>query len=146
MLIGRLVMLRRIADMVRSGEVYRLPPSATVVEAAREMKAKACGAVIVMKHGRLEGIFTERDLVNRVVARELDPAQTKLAEVMTRNPDSIRPDACTMDGLRMMEDGGYRHLPVIKGGQVVGVVSRRDFFGEEKAQLDHERTLWESVA
>ena len=66
-------------------------------------------------------------------------------EVMTRKPDIIRPEANTLEALRMMEDGGYRHLPVVNGQVVIGVVSRRDFFGEEKAQLDRERVLREQV-
>ena len=61
-------MLRRIAEVVRHHEVHRLPPSATAFDAARLMKAKVCGAVMITRRGRLEGIFTERDLVTRVVA------------------------------------------------------------------------------
>jgi len=138
-------MLRRIAEVVRHHEVHRLPPSATAFDAARLMKAKVCGAVMITRRGRLEGIFTERDLVNRVVAVGLDPARTKLAKVMTHHPDTVRPDTYAAEALRMMEDGHYRHLPVIISGRVIGMVSRRDFFGEEKAQLEHERTLWEHV-
>ncbi|MEA2780213.1 MAG: hypothetical protein QOK29_1757 [Rhodospirillaceae bacterium] len=138
-------MLRKIADAIQHQEVHHLPPEATVFEAARLMKAKACGAVVVTSGGRLEGIFTERDLVNRVVAAELDPARTRLAEVMTHRPDHVQPDTYALEALRMMEDGGYRHLPVMSRGRVIGVVSRRDFAGHEKAQLDHERSLWEHV-
>jgi CBS domain-containing protein len=138
-------MVRRIADVVRHHGVHRLPPTASVFEAACLMKAKACGAVVVTSRGRLEGIFTERDLVNRVVASGLDPARTKLAKVMTHHPDSVGPDTYVAEALRMMEDGHYRHLPVTSSGRVVGLVSRRDFLGEEKAQLEHERTLWEHV-
>jgi CBS domain-containing protein len=98
-----------------------------------------------MNGSRLEGIFTERDLVNRVVAAELNPAHTKLANVMTAHPDSVRADSPALDALRMMEDGGYRHLPVMNGRRVVAVVSRRDFYGEEKARLDREREFWEHI-
>ena len=138
-------MWRRVADVIRQHEVHHLPATATVLEAARLMKGKACGAVVIMNKGHLEGIFTERDLVNRVVVAGRDPAKTKLGEVMTRGPDIIGPDAYTLEALRMMEDGGYRHLPVVNRQVVIGVVSRRDFFGEEKAQLDRERVLWEQV-
>jgi CBS domain-containing protein len=138
-------MSRRIANVVRQGELHQLPPSATVFAAACLMKAKSCGAVAIARSGRLEGIFTERDLVNRVVAGGLDPAHTSLDKVMTRDPDCVRADSSVAEALRMMEDGGYRHLPVVEGGRLVGMVSRRDFFGEEKAQIEHERVLWESV-
>jgi CBS domain-containing protein len=142
---GEDTMSRRIANVVREGEVHQLPSNATVFEAACLMKAKSCGAVAIARAGRLEGIFTERDLVNRVVAGGLDPARTRLDKVMTRDPDSVRADTPVAQALRLMEDGGYRHLPVVEGGRLVGMVSRRDFFGEEKAQLEHERALWEQV-
>ena len=138
-------MSRRIANVVGQGEVHRLSPSATVFEAACLMKVRSCGAVAIATGRRLEGIFTERDLVNRVVAEGLDPARTRLDKVMTRDPDCVGADSSVAEALRMMEDGGYRHLPVVEGGRLVGMVSRRDFFGEEKAQLEHERVLWEQV-
>jgi CBS domain-containing protein len=138
-------MLRKIAEVVRSKNVHHLPPTATVLDAARLMTAGNCGAVLVIEDGRLEGIFTERDLVRRIVAAGRDPAATSLAEVMTRRPDTIRGDALAIEGLRMMEDGGYRHLPVTRAGRVVGVISRRDYWGEEKAELEQEGRLWESI-
>lgn len=137
-------MLRKIAS-VMSGAVHQLPPTATVYDAACLMKEKGCGAVLIMTQGQLDGIFTERDLVTRVVAAKLDPAMTALADVMTRRPDCLRPADRVIDALRKMEDGGYRHLPVMDKGQVVGIVSRRDFFGEEKAEIEKERRFWENL-
>ena len=64
---------------------------------------------------------------------------------MTGKPDSVTPAATALEALRMMADGGYRHLPVVEQGRVIGVVSRRDFFGAEKAQLDQETALWERM-
>jgi CBS domain-containing protein len=138
-------MLRKIADMMTGGELAELAPGATVYEAACLMKARTCGSVLVTSEHKLKGIFTERDVVNRVVASKLDPLTTPLAQVMTEKPDTVRPDTLAVAALRMMEDGGYRHLPVVKGGRILGVVSRRDFYGEEKAELEKERFLWERI-
>ncbi len=137
-------MLRKIASVL-SGAVHQLPPTATVYDAACLMKEKSCGAVLITAQGKLDGIFTKRDLVIRVVAAKLDPALTALADVMTRQPNCVRPTDRVIDALRMMEDGGYRHLPVTDKGQIVGIVSRRDFFGEEKAEIEKERRIWENI-
>ncbi len=138
-------MLRRVGDMMKDGEVVALPPSATIDEAARLMKARRCGSVLVTVDNDLKGIFTERDVVNRVVAERLDALTTTLAQVMTGKPDTVTPDTLAVDALRMMEDGGYRHLPVVRGGEIMGVVSRRDFYGEEKAEVEKERHFWERI-
>lgn len=138
-------MLRRIADMMKDSDVVALPPTATVDEAARLMKARRCGSVLVTVERHLRGIFTERDVVNRVVAERLDAVATTLAQVMTEKPDAVTPDTLAVDALRMMEDGGYRHLPVVRGSKILGVVSRRDFYGEEKAEVEKERHYWERI-
>jgi CBS domain-containing protein len=65
---------------------------------------------------------------------------------MTPEPDTIRSDTIAIEALRLMQDGGYRHLPVVDDGQVLGVVSRRDFYGAEKARLDDETAMWERIA
>lgn len=134
-----------IPEVVHDQTLLHLPATATVREAAREMRARHVGAVLVVAGDRLEGIFTERDMVNRVVAEGLDPDGTKLAEVMTRNPDTVGPNDTALVALRRMQDGGYRHLPVVDSGRLVGIVSRRDFDGDEKARLDSETKLWERV-
>lgn len=140
-------MLRRlIPDVVRDQVLLTLPPTATVREAARQMAARHVGAVLVSDAGsRLIGIFTERDVVTRVVAPGRDPDVTPLAEVMTRDPDTIAPEATAIEALRRMHDGRYRHLPIVKNGVVVGIVSRRDFLGIEKARLDDETELWTRI-
>jgi CBS domain-containing protein len=82
----------------------------------------------------------------RVVAEGRDPDKTSAREVMTPDPDTVSPDTTAIDALRLMQDGGYRHLPVVDGRSVLCVVSRRDFFGVEKARLDDETALWERIA
>jgi CBS domain-containing protein len=65
---------------------------------------------------------------------------------MTPDPDTVSSDTTAIDALRLMQDGGYRHLPVVDSGRVLGVVSRRDFYGVEKLRLDDETALWERIA
>lgn len=139
-------MLRRIVpDVIDSDRVIKLPRDATVLEAARLMRDQNVGAVLVMEELALLGIFTERDMVTRVVAERRDSETTKLSEVMTADPDRVEADETAITALRMMDDGGYRHLPVIERGAVVGVVSRRDFSGLELAQLDEEAAIWSRI-
>jgi CBS domain-containing protein len=138
-------MRRVVPDIVNNQQLLELPSTATVRSAARAMRERHVGAVLVTADGRLDGIFTERDMVNRVVAESRDPDQTTLAEVMTADPDTIAPTTTAIEALRLMNDGGYRHLPIVERGRVVGIVSRRDFHGDEKARLDDESEIWKKI-
>jgi CBS domain-containing protein len=136
---------RIIPDVVHDQDVLFLPAEATVADACRAMKRRHVGCVLVTDRGHLCGIFTERDVVNRVVAADLDAAKTPLAAVMTRDPDTIEANTSPIEALRMMQDRGYRHLPVIAGDCVVGIVSRRDFLGDEKMRLEEETHYWQRI-
>ena len=137
---------RIVRDIIEEGrDLLELPAGASVRDAAQAMRDWDVGAVLVTENGRLAGIFTERDLVNRVIACDRDPESTPLSEVMTRDPDTISPGATALEALRLMEDGGYRHVPVVAEGRLVGIVSGRDFLGSEKDRLDMESGLWERL-
>ena len=138
-------MPRRIRQIMLSAEVATLPPSASVYAAAVVMKRQRQCVVLVMTEERLEGILTEQDVVRRVVAERRDPSTVTLADVMTTNPDTIAAGDLALTGLQMMEDGCYRHLPVIENGHVIGLISRVDFLGEEKTELETERHCWERL-
>ena len=101
-------------------------PEDTVQAAAARMAERCCGSILVCEGGELRGIFTERDLLARVVAAGHDPAGTRLAEVMTPDPDTIGGSAPVAEAVRRMDEGCYRHLPVLEGGRILGVVSLRD--------------------
>ncbi|MBM3629344.1 MAG: CBS domain-containing protein [Alphaproteobacteria bacterium] len=138
--------MRQAADIVRDQRPLALPRSASVRDACRAMRARHVGDVLVVDAaGTLAGIFTGRDAVCRVLAEGLDPAATTIADVMTRDPDAIAPGCDAVELLRRMRDGGYRHLPVVDGGRVVGIVSRGDLRGLEHARLDEETGLWERM-
>jgi len=138
--------MRKMADIVRNQDPLTLPPSATVREACQSMRDRRVGAVLVTEGDRgLVGIFTGRDAVHRVLAEGKSAARTTLAEVMTPDPDTMPPGKVAIDALRLMEDGRYRHLPIVDSGKVVGIVSRFDFSGIELDRLDEETGLWERI-
>jgi CBS domain-containing protein len=135
---------RKLGEIVRRQSAVTLPITATVQEACRQMRDRRVGAVLVTEgDGRLSGLFTGRDAVARVVAEALDPATTTLEAVMTVQPDTLGPNANAIDALRMMQDGGYRHIPIMDGSRIAGIVSHGDFSGMEHARLDEETGFWE---
>jgi CBS domain-containing protein len=138
--------MRKMSDLVRDQNPLTLPTSASVLEAARKMRARNIGAVLVTNStGALTGIFTGRDAVARVLAECRDPAKTTLLDVMTVAPKTITPDQKVIDALRLMQDARCRHLPIVHEGMIVGVVSRGDFRGAELDRLDEETGLWERI-
>ena len=140
-------MLRKIIpNVIHDQEVVHMTRKATVRQAARLMHKHNVGSVLIMEKNVLKGIVTVADMTYRVVAQGRDPETTHLGEIMTPDPDTISPDGTAIEALRMMQDGGYRHLPVVEDGVVLGVASRRDFHGDEKARLEEETGLWERIA
>ena len=138
--------MRKVSDIVKNRDPVTFPPNATVRDACRSMREYRVGAVLVTEGShRLMGIFTARDAVHRVLAEGKSATRTRLAEVMTRDPDTMSPRTTAIEVLRLMEDGRYRHVPIIDGGKVVGIVSRFDFNGIELDRLNEETGLWERI-
>jgi CBS domain-containing protein len=138
--------MRQLADIVLNQNPLVLPESTTVVAACRQMRDRRVGSALVTGDGdRLVGIFTGRDAVARVLAAGRGARTTKLADVMTRDPKTMPPGKTAIEALRLMWDGGFRHVPVLQDGRIVGVVSRGDFSGMEKDRLEEERQLWEHL-
>jgi CBS domain-containing protein len=137
---------RIIPDVLRERKMVSVLEQTTVREAAKLMREHDVGAVPIIEDEVLKGILTVNDVTYRVVAEGLDLDETIVREVMTPEPDTIKSDAMAVEALRHMQDGGYRHLPVVEDGRVLGVVSRRDFYGAEKARLDDETAMWERIA
>jgi CBS domain-containing protein len=110
------------------------------------MHKRRVGATLVTdQKGRLVGIFTGRDAV-RVHARGKDATTTQLRSVMTRRPHTMPPGRTAIEALRLMRDGGFRHVPVVDGELLIGVVSHGDFRGLEHDRLDVETGFWERIA
>ncbi len=102
------------------------PPKTTVSKAAELMARKKVGAVMVIEHESLVGIFTERDVVFRVIAQGRDAKTTPLADVMTTEPQTVDPNKSFGYALLVMHEYGFRHLPVVENGKIIGIVSARN--------------------
>jgi CBS domain-containing protein len=110
----------------------------TVREAAEVMKARRYGAVLVTEGDELLGIFTERDAVFRVIAAGRDPDTTRLSEVMTKEPKTITPDKTFGHAMLLMHENGFRHVPVVENGKLVGMVSSRNALDPELEEFVFE--------
>ncbi|MCQ9374623.1 CBS domain-containing protein [Methyloversatilis sp. XJ19-13] len=136
---------RCIGLVIKDQDPLLLTTGETVGDACRRMWERRVGAVLVVNdQGTLAGIFTGRDAV-RILAEGHDGPDTRLAVAMTPDPRTIGPAETSLDALRAMSDGGYRHLPVVEGGRILGVVSRGDFNGVEFERLGDETSLWERI-
>jgi CBS domain-containing protein len=111
------------------------PKTATVAEAARLMREHVIGALLVVDNSHLIGIFTERDALFRVLAAGRNCETTRLVDVMTPDPQTIHPDEPFLRALRIMYQGGFRHLPVAEDGRPVGIVSVRDALDDDFYEL-----------
>jgi CBS domain-containing protein len=107
------------------GPVDTCAADATISQVAKRMSDEDHGALPVTSNGELIGIITERDIM-RVVANHADPDETKVREVMTPDPDFLAPDVSIEDAASWMLAAGYRHLPVVDKGKVLGMVSVKD--------------------
>jgi CBS domain-containing protein len=125
--------------------VVSVARGATVMDAVRAMVERNVGATVVLDNTRLVGVFTERDVLTRVVLKRLDPETTPVAEVMTSKVLTVREDADRSSVLRLMSDHHIRHLPVVNAeGSVVMMLSMRHLLRAEVNDL--QQTVWELVA
>ena len=133
-------MPRRMISQVIAGQtLVTAEPQTTVRAAARMMAEKRVGAVLVLESGRLAGIFTERDALNKILAVGLDADVTPLVQVMVRNLQTIGPDKPLAYALHMMAEGGFRHVPVVDAaGAPLGMVSARDALGQDMVDLERD--------
>ena len=131
-----------IRDVIRDREPYSLRESASVLAAAEFMAQRRIGAVCVLdEEGKLIGVFSERDLLNRVVVPKHDPAAMNLGEVTSPLRAVIRCDETPQQALQRMEEIGSRHLPVLDGEKWVGMLSMRDLLRVELSEQGDELKL-----
>ncbi len=115
----------------RSPVLWVLAPDQTVAEAVEILAGRQVGAIPIVANGRLVGIFSERDLLRRVVAAHRAPEKTLLADVMTRDPVTAVPNEERRTAIEKMQLVGCRHLPIEVGGEVIDMLSMRDLLFEE---------------
>ena len=127
-----------VPDIVKDQVIALVAPTVTVRDAAEIMAERHIGALLVGDGDKMVGIFTERDVLTRVVARNLDPDTTALEAVMTKNPDTVRPDEMALNALARMRAKGYRHLPVVEDDKLVGIVSIRDLYSAVTTELESD--------
>ena len=128
-----------LRDIVKDRRVYSIDAGRTVLEAARFMMEHNIGALPVMRDGVLAGIVSERDIMNRVVAVGRLPGTTKVSEVMTANPKSVNVDETVENCLYLMREFGFRHLPIVDGKELKGLVSSRDILLRYISQKEAEQ-------
>jgi CBS domain-containing protein len=124
----------RVRSVMERKKLLIASPETTIAAAAKLMAKRKVGAVMVVEDHKLVGIFTERDLV-RVVARGRDVETTRLAQVMTTLPQSVDPDKSFGYALLLMHENGFRHVPVVEHGKVIGIVSARDALDPRMEEL-----------
>jgi CBS domain-containing protein len=137
---------RLIRKIIEGQEIVTSTAETTVSDAALLMREHHIGAVLVVEaSGKLAGIFTERDALFRVVAEGRDVKTTRLADVMTRNPQTVKPDQPFSVAMQMMYGGKFRHVPVVENGLPVGIISARDALGPELEAFVYELLRQEQV-
>jgi signal-transduction protein with cAMP-binding, CBS, and nucleotidyltransferase domain len=133
----------RVGQLLPMEPTLSLPTSATVIEATRAMEQGRVGAVLVHENGQpLAGIFTERDVMIRVLNAGRDPQRTTLGEVMTRGVLTVSPDQRSSEVLRAMQTRHIRHVPVVEDGKPVGMLSLRHIL---RADLEEKKNEVEAI-
>jgi CBS domain-containing protein len=127
-----------LRDLVKDRKVYSIDAGRTVLEAARFMMEHNIGALPVLRNGELAGIFSERDIMNRVVAVGRTPGHTAVSEVMTANPRAVNLDESIDECLFIMHEFGFRHLCIVEGKELKGLVSLRDILMHQAGELERQ--------
>jgi CBS domain-containing protein len=127
-----------IYDLVKEQDTYRADVNQSVLELAQAMVDRNIGAVPVLREGELVGIFSERDVMKRVVVQSLDPRATRVEEVMTIDPLTVSPEESVETCMGLMRRHGFRHLLICDGKILKGIVSLRDIMLHDLDEKDHE--------
>lgn len=136
--------MRTIRHLIEAKrELFHISPDLSVYEAARYMSERQIGAVCVLEGERLVGIVSERDIMARVVSTGLDPRATRVAEVMSAKPVTVDADESYTNCIKLMQKGKFRHLPVLEGKRLLGLISFRDLLQvdveEKKEEIEMMR-------
>jgi CBS domain-containing protein len=127
-----------LREIVKDRKVYSIDAGRTVLDAARFMMEHNIGALPVMRDGMLAGIVSERDIMNRVVAVGRTPGTTEVSEIMTANPRAVDAEESVEECLFIMREFGFRHLPIVEGKELRGVVSLRDVMMRHAIEVERQ--------
>lgn len=128
--------MKTLRDLIKDRRLYSVESNRSVLEAARYMMEHNIGALPVLRDGALAGILSERDIMNRVVAVGRTPGTTAVSEVMTANPRAVPADESIEECLFIMREFGFRHLPIVEGKELRGLVSLRDVLLHHAAEIE----------
>jgi CBS domain-containing protein len=130
--------MKNASDLIAAQDLYVISEQETVYDAARLMAEKRIGAVPVVDGDRVVGIFSERDIMNRVVAKNLNPQKTLVEQVMTKDLIVGSPEEDIEQILYRMKQSNIRHLPIVQSGKLVGILSLRDLLQADLNEKDQE--------
>ena len=130
--------MRSLRNIFQERELYFITPDQSIADAARYMSERNVGAVCVLEGERLVGILSERDMMKRVIAPNRDPGTTRVAEVMTAKPIVVDVHESYEKCLKVMKQASVRHLPVVDGDKLVGLVSLRDLLQVDLDEKEEE--------
>lgn len=140
------MLVRQILRSKGTGDVLTIRPDATVAEAARILSERRIGCLVVTADGaRPEGIISERDIVREMGVRGVGCFQERVAEMMTEAVQTCGPDDEAVDVVTRMTDGRFRHLPVVEGGRMVGLISIGDVVKARLSELSMEKDALEGM-
>ena len=131
-------MRKIVPDIINNQNFIGIPATTTVREVAKVMAKHHYGAIMVTKNNKLDGIVSERDITMKVVAQGRDPDKTKVSQIMTKKPITAHPDDSALSALESMHHKGFRHLPIVDGDKIIGIVSIRDLYASAKDQLEDD--------
>ncbi|MFQ5663442.1 MAG: CBS domain-containing protein [Terriglobia bacterium] len=130
-------------DILKARELYFIRPDRSVADAARYMTERNVGAVCVLDKDRLVGVLSERDMMKRVIAPNRDAQTTRVAEVMTAKPVVVEAQETCEKCLKVMKRAGIRHLPVVEGDRLLGLLSLRDLLQVDLSEKVDQLKLME---
>ena len=131
----------------KKNSVYSVSPNSTAQDAVQVMNDHHIGSVVVVDDDQLVGIFTERDVLQRIVASNLDPSRTRISQVMTTKLTTITPQTEVYEAMELMAKRRHRHLPVIEDGKLVGLISIGDATRYVSHSFDAEAgSLWSYIS
>jgi len=137
---------RSVGKYMTTAHLYSCAPDTTVRAAVQVMSARDLGCVLVVENEQLVGILSEGDVLKRVIAPGHDADALRVRDVMTQKPDTVRPQQSVNDAIRMMDEFGYRHLPVVEDGRLCGLMTMQDCELDDLAAMANELAIRQTFA